>query len=100
MATEWRDLLLEGLSPSQTTKCLNPNLNLVLTPTVNLHKKIYKWNKLKKKKQKKDKSHCTPTLLSELGIMASVIQEPKRDPEALTVMGLLTAVRRPHPVNK
>lgn len=39
MATEWRDLLLEGLSPSQTTKCLNPNLNLVLTPTVNLYKK-------------------------------------------------------------
>ena len=41
--------------------------------------------------------HCTPTLLSELGIMASVIQEPKRDPEALTVIGLLTTVRRPQP---
>lgn len=40
------------------------------------------------------------TLLSELGIMASVIQEPKRDPEALTVIGVLTAVRRPQPVNK
>lgn len=52
------------------------------------------------KTKKKTNTHCTPTLLSELGIMASVIQEPKRDPEALTVMGLLTAVRRPHPVNK
>lgn len=40
------------------------------------------------------------TLLSELGIMASVIQEPKRDPEALTVIGLLTAVRRPQPVSR
>lgn len=45
-------------------------------------------------------THCPPTLLSELGIMASVIQEPKRDPEALTVIGVLTAVRRPQPVNK
>lgn len=41
-----------------------------------------------------------PTLLSELGIIASVIQEPKRDPEALTVIGLLTAVKRPQPVDK
>ena len=32
--------------------------------------------------------------------MASVIQEPKRDPEALTVIGVLTAVRRPQPVNE
>lgn len=40
-----------------------------------------------------------PTLLSELGIIASVIQEPKRDPEALTVIGLLTAVKRPQPVD-
>lgn len=45
-------------------------------------------------------THCPPTLLSELGIMASVIQEPKRDPEALTVIGVLTAVRRPQPVNE
>lgn len=45
-------------------------------------------------------THSPPTLLSELGIMASVIQEPKRDPEALTVIGILTAVRRPQPVNK
>lgn len=79
---------------SQPKPCSNPDCKPFFL-------KIYKWNKLKKKKkQKKDKSHCTPTLLSELGIMASVIQEPKRDPEALTVMGLLTAVRRPHPVNK
>lgn len=41
-----------------------------------------------------------PTLLSELGIIASVIQEPKRDPEARTVIGLLTAVKRPQPVDK
>lgn len=41
-----------------------------------------------------------PTLLSELGIIASVIQEPKRDPEARTVIGLLTAVKRPQPVEK
>lgn len=42
----------------------------------------------------------TPTLLSELGIIESVIQEPKRDPEALTVIGLLTAVKRPQPVDE
>lgn len=37
------------------------------------------------------------TLLSELGIMVSVIQEPKRDPDARTVMGLLTPVNFPQP---
>lgn len=48
----------------------------------------------------KRQSFYTRTLLSELGIIASVIQEPKRDPEALTVIGLLTVVRRPQPVDK
>lgn len=36
--------------------------------------------------------------MSELGIMVSVIQEPKRDPDARTVMGLLTPVNFPQPV--
>ena len=38
------------------------------------------------------------TLLSELGIIVSVIQEPKREPEARTVIGLLTPVSFPQPV--
>lgn len=37
------------------------------------------------------------TLLSELGIMVSVIQEPNLDPDARTVMGLLTPVNFPQP---
>lgn len=37
------------------------------------------------------------TLLSELGIMVSVIQEPNLDPDARTVMGLLTPVSFPQP---
>lgn len=37
------------------------------------------------------------TLLSELGIMVSVIQEPNLDPDARTVMGLLTPVSLPQP---
>jgi len=37
------------------------------------------------------------TLLSELGIIVSVIQEPNLDPEARTVMGLLTPVSFPQP---
>lgn len=37
------------------------------------------------------------TLLSELGIIVSVIQEPNLDPEARTVMGLLTPVSLPQP---
>lgn len=37
------------------------------------------------------------TLLSELGIMVSVIHEPNLDPDARTVMGLLTPVSLPQP---
>lgn len=37
------------------------------------------------------------TLLSELGIMVSVIQEPNLDPDARTVIGLLTPVSFPQP---
>lgn len=37
------------------------------------------------------------TLLSELGIMVSVIQEPNLEPDARTVMGLLTPVNFPQP---
>lgn len=37
------------------------------------------------------------TLLSKLGIMVSVIQEPNLDPDARTVMGLLTPVNFPQP---
>lgn len=40
------------------------------------------------------------TLLSELGAMVSVIQEPNRDPEARIVIGLLTPVSLPQPENK
>ena len=37
------------------------------------------------------------TLLSELGIIVSVIQKPNLDPDARTVMGLLTPVSLPQP---
>ena len=37
------------------------------------------------------------TLLSLLGVTASVIQDPNRDPEARMVMGGLMPVRRPQP---
>ena len=40
------------------------------------------------------------TLLSELGIIVSVIQEPNREPEARTVMGLLTPVSFPQPARQ
>ena len=37
------------------------------------------------------------TRVSELGAIVSVIQEPKRDPMARMVMGLLTPVSFPQP---
>lgn len=37
------------------------------------------------------------TRLSVLGVIVSVIQDPKRDPEARMVMGLLTPVSFPQP---
>lgn len=40
------------------------------------------------------------TRLSELGIMVSVIQEPNLEPDARTVMGLLTPVSLPQPADK
>lgn len=39
----------------------------------------------------------TLTRLSALGAIVSVIQEPKRDPMARMVMGLLTPVSFPQP---
>lgn len=40
------------------------------------------------------------TLLSKLGIMVSVIQEPNLEPDARTVIGLLTPVNFPQPAGQ